>query len=469
MRKPSSSIASVLVTRIVALAALVFVAAPTRALAACNDPPDPKKPANLMDQQKSATTMALQLNGSVGSIDSPFLVPGKEDGSGAPRTATVHGLGITKDDVVGIGVAGSGEVVILATSCNLPKCPPGSNDIICHPTTLSIDIAAQTVVFDVEEYKVQNKALAGAARVAVGAASDMCRLADMVCAPGALHACIDKLTYPAPPPPAQPVPLERQFPSLTLLPVPNDAKNLCNGNSCNGSVNELNITLDSSGDILVPMYWGKIIRNHNTNADCAEKDKKNCEKRWIRAETTLAAYPGLTTNSAVPLLPDEYLQSFNKDGESFDPPPTFTANTAVAHTLALQGTVDEALSVLRIRRCTQTDLDPNGVCSNGLFDLASRAGNGLEFTVGRKSQDHGFCQSTSNGDCTKDNDKLCQGAPCMYFKLESGDIQLSGGGGGGGAGGGGNGGGGDFGCWFLLIAVLGLLWLWVRERGRNQA
>jgi hypothetical protein len=163
------------------------------------------------------------------------------------------------------------------------------------------------------------------------------------------------------------------FAAITALPTQNDFKKMCvkdNGEDprCNGAAEPsyaITYTLDTSGNVLLSMHWGNILR---------QKPGSNQEKdrRWVEG-SVLEAF--LSSGSPIEIPGAAFLESFNPVGVSFSPKPIFlpgvlpepsaTSGQATASgqtptpgqpatptpkEVAFYGTADKDTSVLRIAR-----------------------------------------------------------------------------------------------------------------------
>lgn len=393
-------------------AAFSAAAAPSVAGAACNQPPDLTAPA-----------LAARFDSNNGSIDTPFLIPGNYDldqGTTAKkRTATIYNTAVISTDVVPVAFPeGTPKLVVLADNCSGVNL--GSCGAVCEKTELAFQTGS--VTFPVGDL-VKSAKRTGPVRLAsLAAGSDPCWLLNQGCgsAPPSSHACIDKLT------PAAGTPANFDIGSVTLLPEPNDFSKLCKSSNaakpCDQKDGDLEFTIDARGDILMPMYWGNLLKQKNDpQKKCSESGIDACEKRRVKATTSMPA--SSTGPQAIHIGCDEsdtYLQSFNAIGMIFDAPPLFKADPMQTTDMptTLLGTVDKAFSVLRIRQCPESD----PTCSQKKFDIALEpAGNAKK--IPHRTDGGGYCANSS----TKCPDTACPaGVPCIAFDGEAGDDWQSG-------------------------------------------
>ncbi len=211
----------------------------------------------------------------------------------------------------------------------------------------------------------------------------------------------------------------RVFGHFTALPPANDFGALCTDPDppCTGQAQEVRLTVDGAGNLLVPMDWRRVLVRR------AEVPVP----RLLRAAVTLEAFEG----SGVPVrLPDESpLGSFSLRGTQL--PPLFTPQREPdSDALALFGTADAPEGVLRIARtraCAGGDLAgrpcdrdaqcPGGACGNGLFDFATRLLGGSGPIVLRRNACLGG--SRPLGACTSASE--CPGGQCVTLQAEARD------------------------------------------------
>ena len=211
--------------------------------------------------------------------------------------------------------------------------------------------------------------LTGPAAIAVTAAGAAlpCALAHSPCSSAAAEACIGELfatngTCDTTP--------HEVFPHFTALPPANDFQALCSDPSppCRGASTELRLTIDTAGNILLPVDWRGILVDQGIPI-----------ARLLRGSTTFAAFPGQGQHISVPSR--AFLSSFSPQGTKL--PPIFDPQTASTDALTLFGTADAPETVLRLARqacaggdrdgmaCTAASGCPGGTCAGPLFDFAS--------------------------------------------------------------------------------------------------
>jgi hypothetical protein len=398
------------------LMALALAAAPTAAGAACNAPLNTPGPQPLY---ASAT----------GSIDTPFLIPGKVPGPDKYREATVFGpaSGATapaNGDIVTVAfMQGSTKaILVLDDDCSMiPSCPNAT--VECEKATLVFNAASGGLPASVRFAAgkgLEKLGRVGPVRLAVSPAANLpCDLVDPAKSCGdfsSLHTCIDKVT------PADTRPVDATIDSITALPAPNEFKKLCKSTNAaddrcqGGEVARLEFALDAHGDIVMPIHWGKLLKKlDGTSGDCEEG--KACDKRKIVANTNLPS--GLAGLAAIQIgCADsaQFLQSFAADGTVFSAAPIFQVdpgNPDPAEELRLLGSIDKAFSVLRIRRCPQSNLTCGATQK---FELSSRIqADGKPISLGRRGNRQGFCDESGTL-CS--NDSSCIGKACLYAEGE---------------------------------------------------
>jgi hypothetical protein len=123
-------------------------------------------------------------------------------------------------------------------------------------------------------------------------------------------------------------------------------------------------------------------------------------------------FSGITAEPIVEIPCTEsetYLQSFSAAGTSFSPGPLFQAEpfVGVVTETRLLGTIDKAFSVLRIRRCPQTDAS----CTDPRFTLSLGTADYLEISV--PAGKTGTC-SGDGSECSS-NEPCPSGQKCTWF------------------------------------------------------
>jgi hypothetical protein len=399
------------------LLALALAAAPQPASAACSQPLNP--------------TFAPQpvYTSATGSIDTAFLIPGKIPGPNADREATVFGPAASatapaSGDIVTVGFTQgtTKALLVLADDCStVPAC--ANTTVECEKTSLVFTAAGGGLPASVRF--APGKGLkkldrVGPVRLAVSTPANLpCELADPAKSCGdfaSLHACIDKVT------PADGRAADATIDSITALPEPNDFKKLCKSSNAaddrcqGGEMAKLHFALDAHGDIVMPIYWGKLLKKlDGTSGDCEERGNP-CDKRKVVANTNLPA--GLGGLAAIQIgcaESPQHLQSFAADGTVFSSAPLFQVDPGNANPsdeLRLLGSIDKAFSVLRIRRCPQSNLNCGTMQK---FDLSARIEDGNPISLGRRGNRLGYCDESGTL-CAHDSE--CIGKACLYAEGE---------------------------------------------------
>src|SRR5437870_2128902 len=282
----------------------------------------------------------------------------------------------------------------------------------------------------------------GPATIAVTARADPlpCQLASASCATQTgLRACVDQLfeddghcgrTVP-----------HFTFPQFTALPAVNDFQADCFSESppCNPTAPEVRLTVDSAGNLLLPLNWqGILVRQAGVPVP-----------RLLR---------GTVKSPVLFQIPGQvFLASYTPEGGKL--PPIFEPEadpTVPPNVITLFGSADAPYTVLRIARrrgqCTGgsndgqacvTALDcPGGTCptvcvggtkdgmlcsrnadcpSGGtcgaLFDFASLTAGGGPVVLPRFAA--GICQLPPHGDCTTAGDCPGAGNTCVSYAFEA--------------------------------------------------
>src|SRR5262245_12249511 len=299
------------------------------------------------------------------TVDRPYSAPGDFVTLGLdPTCYTVERAFSTNpaDQVVTVVFTppqnGPRNVVVLASSARCagvsPSTCPGA-----ITTCLPIDQLQQPIAVEVPDPQhlrfrfpdtdglvrgaTDALTLTGAATIAVTRATDPlpCALTTQPCAgqPGLL-ACVDSLFAADGTCGTTPDPV---FPHFTALPFPNDYQALCTTPSppCTGLKQELRFTVDTAGNVLLPMDWRGILVN---------KDAVPVP-RLLRASTQLEAIEG--TGGLIRIPGPAFLASYDsatgrKIAPIFDPqvdPQDLGAATFF-------GSADAPIAVLRVARRT---------------------------------------------------------------------------------------------------------------------
>ena len=214
------------------------------------------------------------------------------------------------------------------------------------------------------------------------------------------------------------------FDHFTALPPANDFGALCtppsssSPSSCTGTEDEVRLTVDRAGNLLLPMDWRRVlVRREDVPVP-----------RLLRGATVLEAFEG----SGVPLRlrDDSLLGSFSLTGTRL--PPIFTpqSDPSQANALTLFGTADAPEGVLRIardRRCVGGDVAgrpcgtdagcPGGACSAGVFDFASRMLGGAGPVVLRRHTCLGGTRPLASCGSAAE----CPGGQCVDLRAEADD------------------------------------------------
>ncbi|MBI3785482.1 MAG: PD40 domain-containing protein [Deltaproteobacteria bacterium] len=215
------------------------------------------------------------------------------------------------------------------------------------------------------------------------------------------------------------------FGHFTALPRANDYSALCTEPSppCTGRAAEARFTIDTAGNLLIPMDWQGVILGQVPIA------------RLLRGASSIAAFP--ESNQPVVVPDNSYLGSFSPEGGRL--PPLFDpqSDPTALHEAVLFGSADAPRSVLRIARLSATGLAcsggvragaecrsdqdcPNGACGTAapLFDFSTRFLDGIgPVLIARFGS--GVCQ-TGGGACRDDSD--CGGAGrCVGYRLSAKD------------------------------------------------
>jgi|GEM_PF-2421149 len=392
---------------VIALSALAGIAA--RSQASCNEPPP---------SSATSVTLSPQFEGELGGVESPFLLPEKAFAITAPQ--------VDANDTVSIvylptdAALPKPAVVVLSKDCGRMP-PPACDDTvetICEKNANpSIDAATGIAKFTLNStQRVGHVRLAITSGhvlpcwLAVRDAVDPCNTTDHP----SLHACIVKLKTP-PGTDANDI-----IDTVTALPKSNDFQTICDPDDpslpdkerqCHGKGTYLSLVLDAHGDALIPMDWSQLLRHKTDHSKPCTVGREPCERRDIVARTTLPTKLGKKDPINLAGAAETLLQSFNQNGKSFgDPGPKFTAVES-ANESVLEGTIDEPLSVLRIRHCRNATSTCDWTAENVYFDLRERMDEKGLVVIRKNGKKDGYCDS--NGHSTKackDHAECKQGA-----------------------------------------------------------
>ena len=299
---------------------------------------------------------ALTFNSTLGSTNRPFAAPNEPLEVGV-RGCDVASRGLTataSDHVVTVvftPASGGRNVVVLQHDCTGFSATCGG----AASTTCVDDPTAGLALVDRPDgphlsFRFPATGFAGPATVAVTRATDPlpCGLASAACGvqAGPLVACIDDYFVDDGNCGSLAANRHATFRHFTGLPLPNDYSAICFGEDvppCNPSpTNSIRLTVDSVGNVLVPVNWqGILVNDHG-----------------VPVPRTLTA----TLKPPTPVRPPNasYLASYTPEGGLL--PPIFVPQSdpnASANTLTLFGTADAPYTILRLARRVDT-------CASGL-------------------------------------------------------------------------------------------------------
>jgi len=378
--------------------------------------------------------VVAEYRGARGTLNRPFAFPGdvaeqirirlkRDPGDplacevGRPGFENLNG-GIAEDDYFVTvlfeppALGAPRHAVVLTTAANEETCDgllnacrdhlsEGSADCVPYPVgpdgLLVFD--ADTLVFRFPDTDLQflpdadDLTFSGPAAIAVTPVGQPlpCGLAQTSCAaclggagggcpaPTSLIACVDELyardgtcDTSATPNPAGP---HATFPHFTALPAANDYSALCTpapGSPCVGGASQLRLTVDKDGNALLPMDWRGVL----------VVDDRIPIPRIVRGQSSFPKVLG--GGDPVHLPSDAFIDSFSPGGHLL--PPIFTPVTDPNETLelALFGSVDAPVGVVRVqqrgcvggaevgRACTlDAECGAGGTCET-LFEFADR-------------------------------------------------------------------------------------------------
>ena len=318
--------------------------------------------------------------GALGSADRPFAGPGDfVELHLNPCDKTSAGFSINAAaqvvSVVFTPPSGSRNVVILSTECTAlesqrQSCASVPN--VASATCVQVNQPLQPIgmeVVDVQGVRrlrfrfpstgglggVPEHTFSGPATIAVTAASAPlpCDLANTPCAGHAdVLACIDSLfalegTCGQTP--------DTTFSHFTALPPPNNFQAVCSDPvpPCNGTASEARFTVDSAGNVLMPMDWRGILVGEGVPI-----------ARLLQASASVEAFIGGGQPIRVPS--NAFLHSFSPEGRVL--PPIFdpqAAPTAVNESTFF-GSADAPATILRLARRGPTLEQCYGGTNDGL-------------------------------------------------------------------------------------------------------
>ena len=415
--------------------------------------------------------------GVTGSVDRPFARPGDIIGLRLSPTCAGSSPGFGADNVVTIVFtppSGPSNVVALATDCDALE--PARQTCAARPnvaTAHCVEVNRPGEPTDLEIYSVDgdrrlrfrfpdtdplysvdgdDQTFAGPAKVVVTANDDAlpCGLATGSCSDqGEWIACVDRFFATDG---TCGTAANAEFSHFTALPPPNDYLALCSDPTppCTGSADEIRMTTDVDGNLLIPVDWRGVLIGGSVPI-----------ARLVRASTTIEAFLGQGAPIRIP--GKEFLESFTTGGGALPPilDPQFDPG-AVDETI-LFGSTDSPENVLRIKRrvhpygqcddganaglpcassshcpdgscetatCSSganagsecaSDADcPGGQCGSGLFEFRDRFAGGVGPVILPRFG-AGVCQSGALDGlpCTSDDD--CGTARCVSYRLEAGD------------------------------------------------
>ena len=354
----------------------------------------------------------VDLPGGTVPEDDYFVTLLFEPPGAAPRNAVVlvtqPNLALCQQRVASAGPLPNGGTATCASASPDPSDPPllsirgecvgGSRsgercsdsaecvDASCLPVVLSFRFPDTDPLVDAPD---DDRTLTGPATVAVTPASAPLPfgVASSRCAetPG-LVACIDELYARDGTCATEPAHVDPSFGHFTALPPPNDYQGLCLTTAPEGPCEpgrippekrELRFSVDAAGNALVPMdYRGVLVHSDRIPIP-----------RLLLGGTALEAFAG--GGAPLELPSDAFLASYSPGGHRL--PPIFTPlhNPEAAGELALFGSVDAAIGVIRAQRRGCVDgpsegsaCEADGECGAGgscqtLFDFSDRLVSGV--------------------------------------------------------------------------------------------
>jgi hypothetical protein len=382
----------------------------------------------------SSASSRMEFNGSRGTLGSPFVIPTDtlritrrpcDEPAGTPFPANA-------DDVRTVVVlrppSGKARAIVLKAGAVDGPCGSDAFTTNCQKELDKVSPGANAECLSVKNYTVQPSVVdlefpdlhpgamatrATSSRVAVAvlgkddeatvcgqliqSANNHC--SDAIGAQPMLLACIDAIGVPTDPnKPCGGQASHPVFPEVTLLPVPNDVKQVCHksigGTFCDTQpVDELRYGLDQPGNVLLPMEWGRAL------ADCPNQALRVHGE--VRSPSTLRI-----PDNQPSLVRNKWLESYTFDGRLNVPP--FGKETPSTTALnRFTGTTDDLLSVLRFGarygECSSSSL------GNELCNHADQCASSADTCDTRCVNDNAHCGpsqscSGSGGPCGKLHD-----------------------------------------------------------------
>ena len=335
----------------------------------------------------------------------------------------------------------------VATATCIPATDPGALELVTNGghESLRFRVPDTDALFPPAG---DDRTFTGPASIAVSAVGQPvpCGLASGTCAGQSnVIACIDKLFVTDGGCGVVP---DATFPHFTMLPKPNVYREVCTSPNppCTGLTDELRFTVDSAGNVLIPMDWRGVLVNHNAVPVA----------RLMRTSSTVEAFEGGGAPMVVP--GPSFLASFSPEGRKIAPVFDPQSDPTSASSVTLFGSADAPETVLRIARrssaflrcaggintglpcndavdcpsgtcgqatcvgganaglsCASDVACPGGECGPGLFDFSTR----LLDATGPVVLGIGACIGGTNEAATCTNDGDCPGGQCGSFQAEA--------------------------------------------------
>ena len=335
------------------LVALVLVAGPSeRALASCNAVPEPR----------------ILFRGVRGSIDRPFVSPDADEivTLRPIPTESSAGSGLDpKDFLITIVfkppgqaplpffIAGNDDCEPLEQACCIKRLLCESSRTCVPGTSVGLHVSEAGGLQQLS-FRFPEAAAAGPVTIAVsgrdkeGHYTPPLGLQAQTCEafvasrenPG-LTVCIDTLLPPEADPPGDPT-----FAELVALVPSYDYSAVCTHNlgdpKCSGKSKEVDFTVDSKGDVTMPVIWANTLRKKNI--------AQEFYRRELRASTAMEAVLGKGNRIFIPS--SVFLQTTTQQGGGFTPSPFFNPTELPDRPdeQAFSGSADKAKSVLKFAR-----------------------------------------------------------------------------------------------------------------------